>query len=373
MSTMKDVAQRAQVSLSTVSYVLSGVRPVSDDTRNKVFRAMEDLGYFPHALARGLASRKSHIIALLCSPRERGIGITEMEFLNTMAKAARDLGYHLVLWSIDPDDTEGLRGLINQGLIDGAILMEVMLNDKRIPIFEEMRVPFSLIGRPEHTGGLYCVDIDTDKAMQEALSHLADLGHRNVFFVNQSEELYQAGYGPSVRAKEAFHLHLGDRSLTGHSYFCHAAPHAGRAVLDLALERDREASAMVIMNDRAVPGILQSLAAKGMAVPRDFSIVSILSSAKATELFTPPLTTWDPDSEELGKLGVKLLVDRLDGNARVPAKILVPCRQCIRLSTGPLAGADVKDMAAGAHTNSAQPVIPTDALGHQESPNSSSS
>lgn len=72
MPTMHDVAMRAGVSISTVSYVLSGTRPVSEKTRQLVHATMDALGYRPHALARGLASKRSRIIALLFSAPERG-------------------------------------------------------------------------------------------------------------------------------------------------------------------------------------------------------------------------------------------------------------------------------------------------------------
>ncbi|MBN2472482.1 MAG: LacI family DNA-binding transcriptional regulator, partial [Anaerolineae bacterium] len=81
MPTMSDVARRAKVALSTVSYAINGTRPVSEATRQRVFDAMEELGYKPHALARGLASRRSRIIALLFPLSERGLGFTELEFV----------------------------------------------------------------------------------------------------------------------------------------------------------------------------------------------------------------------------------------------------------------------------------------------------
>ena len=73
MPTMHDVARRANVSISTVSYAINGTRPISEETRQRIFAAMEELGYQPHALARGLASKRSRIVALLYPTAERGL------------------------------------------------------------------------------------------------------------------------------------------------------------------------------------------------------------------------------------------------------------------------------------------------------------
>ena len=123
MPTMQDVAKRAGVALSTVSYALNGTRPISEETRQRIFQAMEELGYRPHALARGLASKRSRILSLLFSAPERGLGSTELEFVTSAAEAARENGYHLVLWSSEIHNLHELRQLIRQGLSDGMIVM----------------------------------------------------------------------------------------------------------------------------------------------------------------------------------------------------------------------------------------------------------
>jgi DNA-binding LacI/PurR family transcriptional regulator len=115
MPTMHDVARRANVSLSTVSYAINGTRPISEETRQRIFAAMEELGYRPHALARGLASKRSRILALLFPTSERGMGTTDLEFIVGAADTAREVGYHLVLWTSDINDAVELRQLIQQG------------------------------------------------------------------------------------------------------------------------------------------------------------------------------------------------------------------------------------------------------------------
>lgn len=125
MATMNDIAKRANVAVSTVSYALNGTRPISAETRARIEAAMEELGYRPHALARGLASKRSRIIALLFPPRACGLGTTDFQIVTGAADAAREHGYHLLLSPLPTHDREATEQLTMQGLIDGAVVMEM--------------------------------------------------------------------------------------------------------------------------------------------------------------------------------------------------------------------------------------------------------
>src|SRR5512141_1973072 len=131
MPTMADVARRAGVTLSTVSHALSGKRPVSAETKQRIFQAMAELDYQPHALARGLATRRSGIVALLLPPTFHGLVESQFLFVASMADTVRRMGYNLLLWTIPPDDLEILR-MVQQGYVEGVILMEITLHDSRI-------------------------------------------------------------------------------------------------------------------------------------------------------------------------------------------------------------------------------------------------
>ena len=136
--TMLEVAKRANVALSTVSYALNGTRPVSEETRLRILQAMAELGYQPHALARGLASKRSRIIALLFPALPRGFGATELEFVTGAAETAQRLGYHLVLWPTEIHAVSELQQLVRQSLVDGVLVMEVRLRDERIELLREI-------------------------------------------------------------------------------------------------------------------------------------------------------------------------------------------------------------------------------------------
>jgi len=335
MPTMLDVAKRAGVALSTVSYALNGTRPISEETRQRIFQAMDELGYRPHALARGLASKRSRILSLLFSAPERGLGTTELEFVTSAAEAARENGYHLVLWSSEIHNLHELRQLIRQGLADGVIVMEVRLHDDRVDLLRENGFPFTMIGRCADTAGIAYVDIDFEKTTHEAVTYLAGLGHRHIAFLNHSQAEFDAGYGPAVRAHADFQNAIQAAGIEGVTRLCRATPAAGDVALRELLAECPDLTALIAMNDRALPGVIQAIAAQGWRIPDDFSLVAMVSSARVAEMVMPPLTTMTAPGGELGRLSVELLIQQLETQEQPALQQLLPCRLDVRGSSGP--------------------------------------
>lgn len=334
MPTMHDVARRANVSISTVSYAINGTRPITEETRQRIFAAMEELGYRPHALARGLASKRSRILALLFPTSERGLGNTEFEFITSAAEAARELGYHLVLWSSEIHGAAELRQLIQQGLVDGVVVMEVHLNDKRITYLRETGFPFSIIGRCADLTDIAYADIDFERTVSDAVAHLTGLGHTQIAFINHAQEEFDAGYGPSVRVHIAFEHATQAAGVHGVSRFCRASPQHGYDAFVSLMSSHPQITAVAAMNERIFPGILQAIADQGSSVPDDYSLISLVSSPRVAEMSMPPLTTLAPPAAELGRLGVELLVQQLGGQFLAPQQVVLPCRFVPGGSTG---------------------------------------
>jgi DNA-binding LacI/PurR family transcriptional regulator len=337
--TMLEVAKRANVALSTVSYALNGTRPVSEETRSRIWKAMDDLGYQPHALARGLASRHSRIIALLFPALPRGFGATELEFVTGAAEAAQSHGYHLVLWPMEIHAVSDLRQLIRQSLVDGVLVMEVRLTDERIELLREIGVPFSMIGHPSTASDIASdmsfADIDFEQTTRDAVTHLIGLGHRQIAFLNHSEESFKAGYGPSVRAAAGFVQVTKAANLKPITRFCDDTALAGQKVFGDLLKAHPDITALATMNERATVGVMQAAAARGWKIPDDLSVVSLVSSPRVSEMTLPPLTAMTPPSAELGSLGVEMLIGQLEGGDHQLVQRLLPCSLAVRGSTGP--------------------------------------
>jgi DNA-binding LacI/PurR family transcriptional regulator len=326
MATMNDVAKLANVSLSTVSYALNGKRPISEATRARILLAMAELDFQPNAMARALASKRSGILALLFPISERGLGITELEFIISATDTAREFGYHLVLWTMPIQSPEQLHQLVQQGLVDGVIVMEVRLNDERITYLQDAGIPFSVIGRMQAMSAVAYVDTDFDVTAQASLDYLTALGHRHIAFVNQAQEEADTGYGPVVRAREAFLHSIAGTGISGTVHHCHATPQAGYELFPQLLAADPALTAVIVMNERIFPGLLQAIADEGKRVPEDLSLVAIQASGRVAEFSVPPLTVFALQSVELGRLGVTFLVRQLAGDTQLPAPVLLPCK-----------------------------------------------
>jgi DNA-binding LacI/PurR family transcriptional regulator len=334
MATMLDVARRAGVSVSTVSYALSGARPISDETRQRIRSAMEELGYQPHALARGLASKHSKIIALVYPPVNRTMAAGELTFVTSIADAARSVGYSLVLSTFASDNLLELRQLTQQGLVDGVILMEVHLEDARVALLQELAFPFSLIGHCRDNDGISFVDVDFHQTACDAVEYLAGLGHQRLALVNFAPEVVAAGYGPAVRTQDGFEEALHRLQLQGATHACEPTPQAGYELAMELLTGQHPCTGLLTFNERCVPGITQAAQDRGLRIPDDLSLVAISSPAMAL-IFTPALTTYDLPIAEMGRIGTEILVRQLEGADPEPTQLLLSCQLVVRESSGP--------------------------------------
>ncbi|TWD82845.1 LacI family transcriptional regulator [Kribbella amoyensis] len=315
MPTVRDVAERAGVSVATVSFVLNGTKPVTPATRQRVESAVAELGYRRNELARALASRRTRIVALAHPTGEHRFGSSTPDFVTSAGRAARSRGYHLVLWPVDTDGGE-LRELLGQGLVDGVVLMEVRMEDPRIGVLRTAGTPFALIGRTADPAGLVHVDIDFDRSVAIALDHLQKLGHRDIALVTARSPL--PDYGPKVRTRAAYERLCAERGLTPQLYDCDPTAPAGRALVPELVER---ATAVVLMNEYATFGVLTGLAHAGYVVPRDLSVVAFMSPDMGA-LADPPLTVLHSPGPDLGRLGVEALIDQLEGTAPTEPALL---------------------------------------------------
>ncbi|MGH2532574.1 MAG: LacI family DNA-binding transcriptional regulator [Thermomicrobiales bacterium] len=331
---MVDIAKRAGVSLSTVSYALSGKRRISEQTRLRVLAAMEELDFQPHAVGRALASRRSHTIALLYPPSPQGLAEMPLEFVLSAVEAASKHGYSFRLSTSPAEDQEILR-MIRQGFVDGLILMEIKLHDPRVELLRAGNYPFTLIGHCADNEGVHYVDLDFEHALQAAVDHLADLGHRRIVLVSRERALHDEGYGPSVRSAAGFIRACQARDIAGEIVFCDSTPRAGYDVVQSRIAADPALSAIVALNSEAIGGIMRAIHDHGVRIPDELSVVAV-TSRRIAELITPPLTTMDFPAADMGRMGVEFLIRQLEGGGRgEPAQSMLRAQLSVRRSSGP--------------------------------------
>jgi DNA-binding LacI/PurR family transcriptional regulator len=334
-TTMREVAEAAGVSIATVSFVVNNSKRVAPETRERIERAMTELGFRRNIVARALASRRTQIIALVYPVLEHRLSGSITEFITSAARAASAAEYHLVVWPVGNDGSE-LAALVGQKLVDGVLLMEVQLEDARVAALLELDIPFALIGRTRDVTGLHYVDIDFDASVQMAMDHLATLGHHQIVLVNGSQEGESfASYGPYVRSEIAYRELCAQREIEPVVLVCRQTVRSGREAAMELVATAPVTTAVIIADEVAAAGLVAELTRIGREVPSDISVMSILSSLDMAAICNPPLTTVTAPGTELGRLGVEALLRQLDGGPPM-TPVLRAGVLAIGESTGPI-------------------------------------
>ena len=310
MVTLAEVARQAGVSPSTVSYVLSRKRSISDETRRKVEAAIENLGYHPHAGARALASNRSNILALMIPLRSDMYVPVIMEIAMAVTTEAREFGQDVLLLTKD-EGTAGVRRVAGSGLADAMIVMDIELEDDRIPVLRETETPAVLIGLPADPAGLACVDLDFEATGAACVEHLVSLGHRDIALIGEGEGVYKRNTGFAARTLVGF-----QRAVTAHGVRavhrpCEGTYESTAGVLSRIMEERPGTTGFVVQNEAAIAPLLSLLRLSGRAVPEDTSVVAICPDQVALQS-SPRLTSVSIPAEEMGRRAVRLAMAQLE-------------------------------------------------------------
>lgn len=331
---MKDVAERAGVALSTVSYVLNNSGPVADDRRSKVVEAVRVLGYLPNESARNL---KRHTVAT--------IGLVVPDLVNQyfamiaegveQAASEKDI---LVVFCTPEATGEGESWnsrLLRSQRLDGLIYLSGA-NTRMEPLVDLIRVgPVVLVDEKLPGFNLPSVVSQNRQGAREIAAHLMSLGHARPAIIGGPPELWTAeqrlsGYREAIVAAgldpDAVPLFIGDYRMESGERL------AAEALSGPAAERP---TALICSNDLMAMGALSYCRRAGLRVPEEISVVGF-DDLPLASLLTPSLTTVRQPARELGKKAVKLLLSLVDG-IEVASPPPLPVSLKIRESSGPVA------------------------------------
>ncbi|MEH0634092.1 LacI family DNA-binding transcriptional regulator [Streptomyces bottropensis] len=325
-----DVARHAGVSPSTVSYALSGKRPISARTRARVEASIRELGYRPHAGARALASSKSNVLAMVV-PLRAGIHVpVVMRFAVSAVTAARAHD-HDVLLLTQEEGEEGLRRVAASALVDALIVMDVRLHDPRLPLLRSLDRPSVLVGFPADPAGLTCIDLDFRTAGELCVEHLAGLGHRVVALIGSPPEVYVRQTSFAQRVVQGFTSAATRNGMLSTVRPCEATPAAARAVAERLLRERPALTGVVIHNEAILDPLVDAFEHLGLRVPADLSVTALCPDDLAASLRVP-LTSIAIPAAEVGERAVGLLMSKLAGTP-VPEATLLSPRLTVRAST----------------------------------------
>jgi LacI family transcriptional regulator len=329
-STIRDVARRAGVSVTTAHRGINGKGELSDATRERVLAAARDLNYVPSATARALVFGRTQTIGMVvtdnASPVYAGIVRGVEEVVNRV-------GFGLLLCNSADDQIRALScvDLLRAKQVDGVLLTPVQTSREDVDALREAGIPYVLLLRHFSDPVDPAVLVDNETAGYVATRHLLDLGHRRIGHVAGPEHVSSArerlaGYRRALgEVGAAF-----EPEIVAHgAYTIEGGYRATSALLD----RTERPTALFAANDLQAVGVMKATGERGLAIPNDLALVGGDDIELAGFLATP-LTTFHQPALEIGRRGAAMLLARLqDGDIEPRQDVLTP-ELIVRASSG---------------------------------------
>jgi len=338
VATYKDIARIARVSTATVSHVINKTRFVSSETKAKVLKAIKALNYHPNALAKSLATRKTHMIALIIP------SITN-QFFSAVARGVQDetkrRGYYLILCNTDEEEDNEIEymKMVREKRIDGFIITPPGTKENANKMSNEYLVelqkdgfPFVMIGRRGNIPNVDVVTSDSRGGAYQAISYLAELGHRRIAFVGGPFSK-GVGLGRLRGYQQALREHKleEDPSLILEG---NLEEEGGYQLTRQILSMKLPPTAIFAINDMMAIGALTACHEAGVSVPGDMSIVGY-DDIPLVSMVRPRLTSVAQPEYEMGSKSAELLIKRIEKKGLKEGQIIVMnTKLMIRESTG---------------------------------------
>lgn len=328
------MARLANVAPSTVSRVLANSPRISEATKRKVKKAMEELGYHPNLNARSLASQSTQTIGLVMP--SSGDVVFQNPFFPTVlqgiSEGAHEKKYalHMTTGKSDKETLEAVVQMVQGKRVDGMILLNSKVEDKVISYLNGRNFPFVLIGKPyKDVEEITHVDNDNFRAMQEATEYLIMHGHHQIAFIGGSLELVVTverllGYERALRKAG---LELKNEYIIHEEFLREGGQDAVQELMSLA----NPPTALVVVDDFMALGVLNTLDELGIRVPEDISIVSF-NNVLLSEMSKPPLTSVDINIFDLGYQASKNLIQKIENSNEPTKRIIISHKLIERLS-----------------------------------------
>lgn len=320
--TVRDVAERAGVSISTVSRVLTGNAPVSKELHRRVVEAIEELGYRPNALARGLRIRRTAVLGLI-------VPDIANPFFSQLARVIEETahrhGYSIVLCNSQNSQQRELEyfALLSSQRVDGMMIISSAATHEELSQFQSA-TDAAVLALDRRIPGFQgpWLGADPYPGAFEAVRHLLDLNHRRIGIVRGVE-----GNISSDQRFEAILQAYRDNGLTeppwiwAGDYSVETGIRAGDALA--ALPPDQRPTAVIAASEFSAYGLVHSLHDHGLSVPEDVSVVGF-DNTRFAELFRPALTVIAQPIERMGRRAVETVLQMIAAADEAPPPPVAP-------------------------------------------------
>jgi len=333
--TIRDVAAYAGVSFKSVSNVVNDRPYVSEDLRKKVRRAIDELGYRPHSIARSLASRRSNIlgVVLRATPADARVDPFFAQFLLGVCAVAgaREFGV-LVQILLDEEPIRRYGDLFDHRQVDGLIMHSPRIDDDPGSNGPLQDLPAVRIGRAPPGSSVLAVDGDDEQGACAAVSHLIALGHRRVGMVANANPKYTVTSTRIRGYRQALAEHglpFDETLLTIGHFSLQSGQEATARLLDLPVPP----TAIFVSSDRMALGAMHEVHDRGLRIPEDIAIVGYDDLFLAAHT-SPPLTSVRAPIDAMSARATQMLIDTIRGECVEPRQVILPTELIVRQSCG---------------------------------------
>ncbi len=308
MANIREVAEKAGVSVATVSRVLNHPETVSSGTKELVRLKMKELEYTPNNLARGLALNKTYSIALLIP---NILNPLYPEVAKGVEDVAHSHGYNLLLCNTEenPEKERAYLHLLSNRSVDGCIVTSSLLSYRELMEIQGDALPLALIGRPREAEGVHCVFTDFTEGGYLAVQYLIEQGYTRIAHISGPEKLPEsrdklAGYRKALKQHglplEDTLVLEGDNEVEG-----------GYLAAKRFIQAGHLPEAIFAANDLMAMGALDVLKSSGVGVPEEVALVGY-DNIRMSSLVEPKLTTIANPVYKMGLIAARLLFDSLN-------------------------------------------------------------
>ncbi|WP_407271858.1 LacI family DNA-binding transcriptional regulator [Radiobacillus sp. PE A8.2] len=311
MPTIKDVAKKAGVALSTASYALNGNKKISETTRQRVLEAAKLLNYKKNGFASDLKKQSTKIIVIILSDFT---GPYYSEIIKGVQHTVQQHGYDLIACTtsnsgaLDRDST-GIK-FLKEMRVDGAIVLSHEIPDDVLLDTAQIGFPIVVLDRELNNENLVNIIVDNRKGGFNATEHLIKLGHRDIAFVGGPKDTLDNTHR-FVGYKEA----LASHNLSFQPKWIFNGlftRESGYQMTKILLSQQDWPTSIFFGNDEMAIGAIKAFDEKGIRIPDDISIIGF-DGIDLTELVKPRLTTINQPKYEIGSLCARFLIHRLNG------------------------------------------------------------
>lgn len=305
---IREIAKRAKVSTATVSRTINRVPTVDPQLAKRVWKVVEELGYYPNTQARALVSGRTRIFGLIVSDMTNPFF---PEIVQSFEDIAVEHGYEILLTSTvhDPKRMEGAVRRMIERRVEGVAILTFGMEESLLEGLRFRKVPLVFIDVGPPLPHVCNIRIDYQRGIRQAVQHLAALRHERIAFIAGPLHLPSA-----VTRKAAFESSLREIGMRVEPELILEGDHTmegGMRAYDELTKSSTQPTAVMCSNDMTAIGVIREAYERGVSVPQELSVIGF-DDIRLSRFFIPPLTTIQMSQVEIARLAFKALVTEVE-------------------------------------------------------------